>query len=513
MRLIKKYGRILPVVLVMLLLYAPVVYAAGNMAAVETYTGESEIVLYVKGVKEELSDIHVQVGTNVCESVAQSKLSETGQPVKTLILLDNSLSVEKANRKRISKLIRSIIAGRMENEEMSLAIFNEGIVYLSDYTSNETELLETVDEINYQRTQTYLTDVLYELLTSEEVQAAEDAFYRIVLISDGMDSKSIGYTKEELSELLKEHPIPVYTVGIQTGKKNNNEQLENMFAISRLTGADSFLMNKRNALIDITQALDEDRNIIRIAVRLPDELMDGGKKAVKLTFDSGEDLSTEMIMPQPLKAVSAKDLGHTQIDGTEPGGRQFVFSQRQAKIVVCAGLLVLAAIGGITAVFRKKKKGNGQKDEWERYSDSGQVKSEGQGQAAADGFETEWMYDEGESATETEIEGNMETMYHIILTDIQSPARSFQVPIRGCVIVGRAKGECDLVLDFDRSVSGKHCKIEVRENQFYVTDLNSTNGTYIEGHKISSETEIFSGNILKMGRVACRFEVVFEQEE
>ena len=57
----------------------------------------------------------------------------------------------------------------------------------------------------------------------------------------GVDNKSIGYTKEELYAALEKMPYPIYTVGCTY--KENNEQLKNMFALSRMTGGASWLLD------------------------------------------------------------------------------------------------------------------------------------------------------------------------------------------------------------------------------------------------------------------------------
>jgi pSer/pThr/pTyr-binding forkhead associated (FHA) protein len=55
------------------------------------------------------------------------------------------------------------------------------------------------------------------------------------------------------------------------------------------------------------------------------------------------------------------------------------------------------------------------------------------------------------------------------------------------------------------SVSSHHCEILLRGNEVIVKDLNSTNGTYINGEKIT-ESPIKPGQILRLGQVEMRLE-------
>ncbi len=53
------------------------------------------------------------------------------------------------------------------------------------------------------------------------------------------------------------------------------------------------------------------------------------------------------------------------------------------------------------------------------------------------------------------------------------------------LILGKSKAKADVILP-DNTVSRKHARIERRMDGYYVTDLFSTNGTFIDGHRIES---------------------------
>jgi len=55
------------------------------------------------------------------------------------------------------------------------------------------------------------------------------------------------------------------------------------------------------------------------------------------------------------------------------------------------------------------------------------------------------------------------------------------------------------------SISSHHCEILVRANEVVVVDLNSTNGTFINGEKVS-ESVLKPGQILRLGMVEMRLE-------
>jgi pSer/pThr/pTyr-binding forkhead associated (FHA) protein len=55
------------------------------------------------------------------------------------------------------------------------------------------------------------------------------------------------------------------------------------------------------------------------------------------------------------------------------------------------------------------------------------------------------------------------------------------------------------------SVSSHHCEVLLRGNDVVIKDLESTNGTFINGEKIS-ESPIKPGQILRLGQVEMRLE-------
>lgn len=79
-----------------------------------------------------------------------------------------------------------------------------------------------------------------------------------------------------------------------------------------------------------------------------------------------------------------------------------------------------------------------------------------------------------------------------------------EIPIPGPkFFIGRAE-DCNLRPHSDL-VSRHHCAIVVEEGFVAVRDFNSKNGTFVNGQRITGETELKSGDHLKVGQI--EFEV------
>jgi pSer/pThr/pTyr-binding forkhead associated (FHA) protein len=72
------------------------------------------------------------------------------------------------------------------------------------------------------------------------------------------------------------------------------------------------------------------------------------------------------------------------------------------------------------------------------------------------------------------------------------------------VNIGRADYN-DLVIA-DPSVSTTHAKLQRRDDVWVLSDLGSTNGTYVEGEPVTGETALTPGTTLRFGDVSALFE-------
>lgn len=59
----------------------------------------------------------------------------------------------------------------------------------------------------------------------------------------------------------------------------------------------------------------------------------------------------------------------------------------------------------------------------------------------------------------------------------------------------------------DETVSARHAAVEYRDGRWWVHDMDSTNGTYVNRRRLVGTTELRAGDLLHAGRVALQFAV------
>lgn len=61
----------------------------------------------------------------------------------------------------------------------------------------------------------------------------------------------------------------------------------------------------------------------------------------------------------------------------------------------------------------------------------------------------------------------------------------------------------------DRQISKRHAVILRTDGVYWIEDLNSRNGVYVNGRRIEKRERLFDGSLLKLGSTILRFESSF----
>ena len=105
-----------------------------------------------------------------------------------------------------------------------------------------------------------------------------------------------------------------------------------------------------------------------------------------------------------------------------------------------------------------------------------------------------------------------EPQHHLVILQPESAVRRVALP-QGSLTIGRASPST-LLLDA-AEVSRAHCRIDVAGDEVSVTDLNSTNGTFVDNKRLSGTAPLPHGTLLRIGNyvMTCEYQSVLQAEE
>ena len=90
--------------------------------------------------------------------------------------------------------------------------------------------------------------------------------------------------------------------------------------------------------------------------------------------------------------------------------------------------------------------------------------------------------------------------------------KNFRFPEGSTVTIGRSQSRCQVALPGYNVVSGEHCRITICNNYINITDLGSTNGTFVNGIRLTPHKTVSArpGATIYLANNTCAFRVIFE---
>lgn len=507
----KKNIKVLVVTICMLLLSSVAVWADSKPMVMEVLdnTGTGAPVVYVKNIAGKVESASALVENTKCDKVSCDTFEDGTVTLDTLILIDNSLSIPEDSRAELNQRLLDFIADRKPYERFSIATYGEKMEPVIDFTDSYADLKLALENITYINRETYLTDVLYDLVDSDTFKENNTGAYRrIIVASDGVDNKDVGVTSGELIDYLKKSGLPVYGIGIYNSKKSNGDELSKMFSISRATNASSAILGTADVANFFTE-VKNDRQIVRFIINVEEELKDGTEKTVKLAFtangseytvttdhvrmDQVQQIKEEPPVEEPPAVDDGKDDIKARIE-------EFVEEYRIYIIYGGAFAAVLIILLVIYIITNNKKKNQ----------------FPGIDPIQLDNMDEPTVVLDNEQTTILDGGGTMGIMpmnqqCRIKLQNINAPAFSYEMSFNGRVTIGKsARKGAMMVLENDKSISGIHCAIEREGADFIIKDLNSTNGTYLNDERVTSSGKVItSGQVIKLGMSEYEFQVKY----
>lgn len=83
----------------------------------------------------------------------------------------------------------------------------------------------------------------------------------------------------------------------------------------------------------------------------------------------------------------------------------------------------------------------------------------------------------------------------IVRSDSQA---GLEIPIDSVVVMGRSE-QADVILD-DSYASEFHLRFSIDDDNLFVQDLGSTNGTYVNGRRITTPVTVTRGDAVQVGK-------------
>ncbi len=396
----------------------------------------------------------------------------------------------------MKKIMRSVTT-QMRAQDNAAVITVGNNATINPFAASQEETQAQIDRVGHTNENTNLYASITTALDILNTDSRVNTKKCLIILSDGKDYYTKGYTREEVDCKIQNMHLPVYTISMLNAKSNPEtvESAKILGSFARLSAGG----------LDIVYGLEK-LSAENIANNIKQSILD----SYILTADlSGAQVKNDQCyleltftVPNSGKAVdgyiipSAKIMSATHLQTEKAASSSAVSTEISSPLPAQSGSAIsLWIVFAITAAcaaiillmiffYRKSKKLITGK--------------------APDSLQQKDLCLAG---TQTDLSQELDPIQKAEVHFVQvgpSEEKSYSFLLSDELIIGRDVSKAQLVFPNDELLSGSQCKITRKDNQFYLIDLNSTNGTYVNGVPVNQTHLLEKDDIILIGSMELR---------
>lgn len=449
----------------------------------------------------------VSLGGDALEITEVSTVEREQIPVTIYCLVDVSGSMKEEQMNQVKETLLGIRASMTGEDNMVICTMGNETKSSGFLTAGE-ELDAAIGSLASGNEDTNLYQGIVNSIRILQTDQNVHTKRCLLILSDGDDEQVSGITEQEAKQAVADSGIPVYTVATlrQTQSEEQLEYAKLLGSFSRMSaGGQHFapVLDGKTAEETGTSVADSLKGGIVVSVRTDQKTSEKDVLLLRVVYETGNgsvledtvDLYAEDLPVRDPKEEEPEEEPEDVI--VVPEATEAPESGKTVPAAAGAGILIILVCLLFLLFMLKRRKRKGY---WN---------------AASSGD-----HSEGEKADrKPETDDNDVTVpgdgRQIELKAMGGSGNTYQLHMEAGQEITLGRNQyADVILDADdRTVSGTHCKISSIRGRLMLEDLQSMNGTLLNGTTIQGQgrVELHDGDVLKIGHT--RYEVRFTEDE
>ena len=526
------------------------------------YMPEINIYCY-PGQPELLEDVSVTYGKEELLVSPALPFAQTEAGTDYYILLDISASVSPEYFAGMKASILDFWQNMKTKDKLSLITFGDVVTVVFQDQTAADDISGAVNALQNPDQNTCLFEAIDK--TAKLADVKEEAGVRKValVLTDGEDFSENTSTKEEALATLKEKMIPLYAMAAKENKQGDEKgYIDSMGAFVRESGGRMEIFDAGSAVAAMQKLNQTFAEAFVISARARSNAVDHKKKALAVTFSDGKTKISDFIVSYyqedkeaPVASVKQNSKHSLKITFSEPvkgANKVDAYEIKREDSRITDGYMVRYDKEKATAVltFEEDLLNGKYEIKFRGVTDNSMEENEltkrctfqvkkGRNLGVSDYLKQYQVFlaaavilvvlliagaivwhrvkkQKGIVTIEGKavLQSNVEKKHHVQVEKRQIPRRQIQfclegaagagrqlnVDISGSIIVGRSRN-CDVSIE-DERMSRQHFAISDRNGVFYLEDLYTTNGTWVNGKRIAAPSPLASGDRIQAGDMA-----------
>jgi Mg-chelatase subunit ChlD len=430
------------------------------------------------------------------KEVKSFEKSEEGVGYIFLVDISRSISIEQFDQ---MKAAISLWVDKMRDSDRSAIIsFGDKITTVQDYTADKNALKNGIKTLFMSNNNTQLHQgIVRAIEMSHRIDATLPSRRVIVMLSDGEDDFPGGMTRDEVLVKMKEDRVPIYAIGFLQKGKRGQANLKSLGEFARMSGGE-FFDSKGVELGKLYESIQ--KKILKsflVKLDASKAIADGKSYRLQLTFNSAGKSMTDGLDIRILSPTGKMP------EKTPP---QPWYAAKYMKIpiwgyIAAAGILLILIIALFMRSRRKKARLIAEEKERERLvAEQEAAHKKAEAEAAARAAEEKRKIDEQLTVKKAAAPG-IRIKFSVLGSS--GDQREYGISLSGRAFIGRSS-ECDLAIMDDEEISKQHCELILEGGYVMISDLNSTNGTLVNGVPVKIRHRLKNGDLILLGRTELR---------
>jgi len=399
-------------------------------------------------------------------------ISSSTDSLYLVFAIDSSKSISKEYLEKIKKEAGEIVDSAGESDRIAVLRFNDKIKLLNNFSSNRMEIVNSIKSIDRHGSRTVMLDAVYDSI--EFLSRIKSTRKGVVVFTDGRDEGS-SLSPDDVIRFSRDAGVPVYFMTSAACRNSGG-----LSRISKLTGGTLISCGEKNIVSIYKVILARIKNIYEIYYQSIVR-RDNGKHILEVRLKYGE-------LKDRDTAEFTADRDFFKIDF--PDGRYIILS----FLVI----LLMAVLFSLMAVFFRRSRSKYIKVKEEREFDPGIYT----GEISVEDLQREETFDE---TAPKEIPDVMYSQVWLQHKDDHGAGQKFQM-IKSEITIG--SGMENSIQVEDSAVSGKHSRIRRIEGGYYLYDLISDRGTFLNGKKLLRPKLLHDWDEIRIGNTVFIFRAI-----
>lgn len=435
-----------------------------------------------------LTQLSLSAGGHNLKLRSLQHFSQANAGITYLFLADVSGSMDEQKLSCMKDIMNSVADTMTERDSASVGTIGND-VSINPFVSGGEETRKQINAIAETPDDTDLYAAIVKALDALNTNSLAKTKKCLIILSDGDDDYAEGITREEVEKKIEQSHLPVYTVAMMdtgAGKQLiESSKVFGSFARQSAGGIDLAYNMEDKSPDAVTGSITESvakGYILTADISNLTAVNDQSYLELKINAESqGTDSDGYMIDGSkirsqivPTASQSAPSVSPSP-EATQTWMEMTVLTIPMPYVLIIAAAIIAAVIVLIVLLRRRRKK----------------IKKA--------------SLIEKTMAADVEIDLLKAPVIELRFTKIgQTDGQIFTHRMKDELVIGRDPAKAKMVFAQDELLSGQHCTIFRKEGKLLIKDLNSTNGTYLNGIPVRENHTLEQDDIILIGSMELR---------